>query len=624
MSLLGRDLAMAGGSRRVAVVGPPADRRVTVAVRARDHRVAESLRHLLAATDDLVVLDGAADADSTPDVGVVEVGQGFDSHDMDWPRGGAGTTPLVVIGSDSTARSATAGVPFTVYLDRAEAADRLPDAVRALAIPRPAPAPTAMSWPRILLVVAAVFVGPWAVWLSRIAEDRGLTSWHLPQGLALWTIPPLLLAAVAATAGRTGVRDLGSRIVRFRVPAWTYLAALATPVAVAATAAGLVHLAGGDVPLGVLMSLPAAALYLVYGTGLFLLTEEAAWRGALLPRLDEHVGTAWASVLVGLVWGVWHLPLLAVQGAADHGLPAVPFFLLVVGTSVLITALVQAARGSVVVAAVFHASFDASYSWFGVVGEDHAMLWAATGLTVVGAVTLLGVGGLRRRWVAGAEAAVPPAAARPTMRRLPRLGSGLPLAGSVYVASWLVGLVVAPVGPAHDATPRVIHEFVGTNSAVLLLQSVLVHGIAGVALGLVALGVGSVVAAGRARAVAVGAGVAAAIASLVQTGLAVAEVRSAAGTDLARTASWLQAVNDVDVVKLALLAVFAVALGRAAGDLLPGWVRTLGRWLAPLLVVGATAFVVGGPLPTTALELSLVLLLVWVGAVSWRLGRRAG
>ena len=144
------------------------------------------------------------------------------------------------------------------------------------------------------------------------------------------------------------------------------------------------------------------------------------------------------------------------------------------------------------------------------------------------------------------------------------------------------------------------------------------------ALGLVALGVGSVVAAGRARAVAVGAGVAAAIASLVQTGLAVAEVRSAAGTDLARTASWLQAVNDVDVVKLALLAVFAVALGRAAGDLLPGWVQTLGRWLAPLLVVGATAFVVGGPLPTTALELSLVLLLVWVGAVSWRLGRRAG
>ncbi len=623
MSLLGRDLTMAGGYRRDAAAGPAADRRVTVAVRASDHRVAESLRHLLAATRDLVVLDAATEPDSCPDVGVVELGHGGDTSGTEWVTAGMGAIPLVVIGSDPTARSATAGVPSTVYLDRAEAADRLPDAVRALALPRPAPAPTAMSWPRIALVVAAVFAGPWAVWLSRIAEDRGLTSWHVPQGLALWTMPPLLLAAVAATAGRTGMRDLGSRILRFRAPAWTYLAALATPVAVAATAAGLVHLAGGDVPVGVLMSLPAAALYLVYGTGLFLLTEEAAWRGALLPRVGEHVGVAWASVLVGLVWGVWHLPLLMVGGAADHGLPAIPFVLLVVATSVLITALAQAARGSVVVAAVFHASFDASYSWFGVVGQDHAMLWAATGITLGAAGALLGVRGLRRRWVAEAGAAVSPPTTRAPGRRLPRLAWGLPVAGSVYVASWLVGLVVAPAGPAHDATPRVIHEFVGTNSAVVLLQSVLVHGLAGVALGLVALGVGSRPAGGRARLLAVGAGVAAAIASLVQTGLGVAEVHSAAGTDPARTASWWHAVNDVDVVKLALLAVFVVALGRAAGDLVPGWVLALGRWLAPLLVVGATAFVVGGPLPTIALELSLVLLLVWVGAVSWRLGHRS-
>jgi hypothetical protein len=56
---------------------------------------------------------------------------------------------------------------------------------------------------------------------------------------------------------------------------------------------------------------------------------------------------------------------------------------------VLISGLVNAANGSVVVAALFHASFDASYSYLGVVGSEHAMLWAATAITALAAALLL-------------------------------------------------------------------------------------------------------------------------------------------------------------------------------------------------------------------------------------------
>ncbi|MCB0905797.1 MAG: CPBP family intramembrane metalloprotease [Nocardioidaceae bacterium] len=260
---------------------------------------------------------------------------------------------------------------------------------------RPAPTPTdgrpGLGRPygaRLVALTLALFVGPWLFWFSRIAQDRGLIGWHLPQGAALWSMTPLLVLTVGAVAGRGGLRDLAGRLVRWRVPAWTYLAAVAIPLGVGLTAAALVVGSGGDLHLGETLSLPSACVYLAYGTGLFLLTEEAGWRGVLLPRLQERVDPVRAAVVIGVVWAVWHLPLLAVPGESDQGLPLAPFMVLIVSTSVLMSCLVNAASGSVLVAAVFHASFDACYSYLGVVGADHAMLWAAAGVSAAAAVAL--------------------------------------------------------------------------------------------------------------------------------------------------------------------------------------------------------------------------------------------
>lgn len=249
--------------------------------------------------------------------------------------------------------------------------------------------PEDQGWPQLAYLVLAVFAGPWTIWLSRIAQDHGLIGWHLPQGLALWSISPALALTVLSVGGRSGLRDLGDRLLRWRAPTWIYLVALGLPVVIAVGSAALVSGTGGDVPVGRLMSLPAALIYLGYGTGLFLLTEEAAWRGALLPRVQDRLGPAGASLIIGAVWAAWHLPLVANPAEHDRGLPVMPFLILIAATSVLITGLVNAAAGSVVVAAVFHASFDASYSYVGVVGPGHAMLNVAAVLTTVTAAALL-------------------------------------------------------------------------------------------------------------------------------------------------------------------------------------------------------------------------------------------
>ncbi len=147
---------------------------------------------------------------------------------------------------------------------------------------------------------------------------------------------------------------------------------------------------GRHVPVGEVLGLPGALVYLVYGTGLFLLTEEAGWRGAVLPRLQHRMRPWQAALVLGVIWAGWHLPLLATPDAGDRGLPVAPFLLLVVATSVLVSGLVNAANGSVVVAALFHASFDASYSYLGVVGSEHTMIWAAAATTALAAIVLAG------------------------------------------------------------------------------------------------------------------------------------------------------------------------------------------------------------------------------------------
>ena len=70
----------------------------------------------------------------------------------------------------------------------------------------------------------------------------------------------------------------------------------------------------------------------------------------------------------------------AVMEAADAGLPFAAFLLLIVPTRVVMTALVNATRGAVLVAAVFHAAFNATCMYVGVVGADHTVIWVAAGV----------------------------------------------------------------------------------------------------------------------------------------------------------------------------------------------------------------------------------------------------
>jgi len=238
----------------------------------------------------------------------------------------------------------------------------------------------------LAIALVAMFLMPWAVWGSAIAQAHGLIGWRLPQGVALWVLTPSIVVGALLIGGRPALKDLTRRILQWRAPRWVYAAAVGAPVVIGATTLGLTVTAGRPAHLGETEGLGGCALYFSYAIGLFLLTEEAGWTGLLMPRLQVRLRPLLASLVLGVIWGLWHLPLLNVPGERDHGLPLAAFLLLIVPTRVLRSALVNAGRGAVLVAALFHAAFNATCMYVGAVGSDHALIWTAGAVTTVLAV----------------------------------------------------------------------------------------------------------------------------------------------------------------------------------------------------------------------------------------------
>jgi membrane protease YdiL (CAAX protease family) len=196
----------------------------------------------------------------------------------------------------------------------------------------------------------------WAVWVPRA---MGAQVGVLGQ---LWTwIPAVVaLACAALLDGRAAVRDLGRRLVLWRVHSWWYLIVLLGPLVFSLIAAAVAMLLGEPWtavrPAALTASIPALVLtflILVITDGL---GEELGWRGYLLPRLLSRYRAVSASLILGFGWWMWHLPLVWTADATLEGQPL--WFLLadLIAKSMIFTYVFLRTQGSVLIAILLHAS----------------------------------------------------------------------------------------------------------------------------------------------------------------------------------------------------------------------------------------------------------------------------
>jgi membrane protease YdiL (CAAX protease family) len=99
------------------------------------------------------------------------------------------------------------------------------------------------------------------------------------------------------------------------------------------------------------MMLPLFLVILTLTDGL---GEELAWRGFALPQLLSRHNALAASLILGVLWGLWHLPLVWTEGATLYQQPIWLFLLDITAKSVLFTWVFLHTRGSVLLAMLLH------------------------------------------------------------------------------------------------------------------------------------------------------------------------------------------------------------------------------------------------------------------------------
>jgi len=161
--------------------------------------------------------------------------------------------------------------------------------------------------------------------------------------------------------GRSGVRRWIGRLFRWRVHVGWYLVALLIPFLLVVAAYGLYLVAGGspvegwEAPSPILVLATVLVIALLFGG-----QEELGWRGFALPRLQARYNALVSSLILAVIWTLWHIPNFFLPGTTQSELPWLWYVLLGPAVTMLLTWIFNNTRGSLLPAMLFHGAVNAA------------------------------------------------------------------------------------------------------------------------------------------------------------------------------------------------------------------------------------------------------------------------
>lgn len=218
------------------------------------------------------------------------------------------------------------------------------------------PASRAADRQGLIPFLVLTFTTSWTLWLLAARFANQSVGFHDALLFLPGTVAP---AAVALWLNSRSPRPdaLWDRLFKWQVSGRYYLFAVSYIIAAKLTAAvlyrGLVGRwpAFGPMPLYLLFLATLASTPVQAG-------EEIGWRGYALPRLAASTGLPAASLALGALWALWHLPLFVISGTDSTGQPFLLFALAVVAVSVAMTWLYVRAEGSLLLVMLMHAAIN--------------------------------------------------------------------------------------------------------------------------------------------------------------------------------------------------------------------------------------------------------------------------
>ena len=239
--------------------------------------------------------------------------------------------------------------------------------------------------------------------MSAIAPSHGLLRAYLPRLLVVYG-PALAALLLAHYAGAGGPAVLLRRLLPSRTDVWVAAAVFLASGVAAATALRIAGVSAAEMARTVGAQAGLFVAHFVLQVAVVAVGEELGWRGWLLPTLATRTSRLRAALGTGVIWGVWHAPLL-LSGLATASM----FLLFVIGLSVLFTWLWAHARARLFTVIVAHASVNAPLFFWeqvspGAAGSDERLRRAWLVLQVAYTVAAVVLVLARWTWWSGAAA----------------------------------------------------------------------------------------------------------------------------------------------------------------------------------------------------------------------------
>ncbi len=204
------------------------------------------------------------------------------------------------------------------------------------------------------------------------------------------------------TSGKTGVSELLRRVFHWRIGATWLAVALLSPAVVYFVAGGVIQLTTGTGPalarFGLSSEFPSLGVLgmwcfhtFTYGFG-----EEVGWRGFALPRLQASYSALTATLLLSVLWGVWHVPMFFYRFGYLGVAGTIGFFVGLFAGGIVLTWLYNSTGGSILAVGLWHGAWNTAMAADISKGVMEAVMSTVVILAAILIVAFLGPASLSR------------------------------------------------------------------------------------------------------------------------------------------------------------------------------------------------------------------------------------
>ena len=244
------------------------------------------------------------------------------------------------------------------------------------------------------------FAYSWVIWIPSVLDGIGIELPFIVTGYSIVVIiigafAPMMAAItlVVREEGWKGTRVFLKQALDFRIKPVYLVLALALPVLIHAIAHYLALAVGLDVaktlipteiPVApIVLAIPTFILMLVIGGG----QEEFGWRGYAQEPLQEKIGVIPASLVIGVIWGIWHLPLWFMAGDLHSAYSFLAFVMMTTSISIVYAWLYNSSGKKLIVVMFFHAMSNTAAPLLpflhGIEGKPESAYWIYAAVNVI-------------------------------------------------------------------------------------------------------------------------------------------------------------------------------------------------------------------------------------------------